>query len=138
ERLVDAESVARGMVQDPERLVIAVDAPDMLSEPRVAELTPAKEEQARREPLERTLVVGLHEVVVILVIRDGEEIVPARLVVLHERVRCAHTVGERRVGVEVASEKGHQPEPAVSVVSEPEPAPGAVRPRRAASATGGR
>ena len=124
------------MVQDPERLVIAVDAPDVLSEARVAELAPAEEEQARRESLQRPRVVRLHQVVVVLVIRDGEKIVPARLVVLHERLRRAHAVRERGVGVEVASEKRHQSEPAVSLISGPEPAPGAVHPRRDASAHG--
>src|SRR2546422_3064574 len=105
ERLGYGEPVARGVVQDVERLRVAVHAPDVLVEAPVAELDAAEDQQAAVERGDRLLVLGVHEVVVVEVVGDGEEVVAALLVLRHEARRCADAVGERRVRVQVAFEE---------------------------------
>ena len=106
--LVDRELVARWMVQDVEDLAVADHLADVLPEPRVVELDAAEEQQSRAEPPERVRVGGLHQVLVPEMVRDGEKVVAAPLVLLDQLRGRPDAVREGGVCMQVSAQQRHQ------------------------------
>ena len=102
--LLDGQEVARRMIQHVERLPITHHLAHVLRERSVVDFDPRQHQHA--------LVAGrdLEPVVVadaIVVVRDGEEVVTQITIARDDLVDRTASIGERGVGVEIASQKGH-------------------------------
>jgi TetR/AcrR family fatty acid metabolism transcriptional regulator len=108
ERLVHAQLVASRMIQDVEDLALPHHSSHVLRERRVVELEPLEDEQPTVELGDGAAIFLPEEILVVLVIGDGQEVVASRLVLGQERAGVADSVGERRVGMQVAAQNGHR------------------------------
>ncbi len=105
QRLVDGQRVARGVIQDVERLAIAGHLAHVLAEGPVVDLDPGQHEHpvVAGGDLEPVVLVDA-----VVVIGDGEEVVAELAVARDHLVDRTAAVRERRVGMEVALQQRHE------------------------------